>query len=338
VSPPAAPLNGKRPDARLDRRPLTPRQRQVLDLVVRGLGNKAIATELGIGEQAAKEHVSTLLRRFGATGRAALAEIGTQLQILGSTEVDVSWLRYLFVAAPIGIQVLHGPEHRVVAVNATNRRALDREVVGLPFGQAFPRAASRLLPLLDRVYTTGEPHREFEFESEWLRDGVDQTSYGDFVLQPIREADGSVTGVMIFGSDVSDRVLARRRAEQLNAEQLAVFDLMQEGVMVSDADGGLLKINDPARVIAGVPDDFIRIVEDQVGQFQLRRLDGRPLPYAEIPLVRAIAGETVPWTDYIVFNPSRRADVTLRVAAAPMRAADGTIIGGVVTFRPLRGT
>jgi DNA-binding CsgD family transcriptional regulator len=328
------------PDARRaaqqDHRPLTARQRQVLDLVVGGLGNKAIAAELGISEQAAKEQVSTLLRRFGATGRAALAEIGTQLQILGSTDVDVSWLPYLFVAAPIGILVLSGPAHHVVAVNDTNRKALDREIIGLPFRDAFPHNAERMLPLLDRVYATGEPHREFEFEGLWVRDGVMQTSYGDFVLQPICDPDQTVTGVMIFGSDVTERLLARRRAEQLSAEQLAIFDLMQEGFMVADADGRLLKINEAARRLAGVPEDFNRLVKERVVQFRLRHADGRPLDYAEVPLVRALAGETVPWTDYIVFNPARRADVVLRVAATPMRASNRTIIGGVVTFRRVR--
>jgi PAS domain-containing protein len=305
---------------------------------VGGLGNKAIATELGISEQAAKERVSTLLRRFGATSRAALAEIGTQLQILGSTDVDVSWLPYLFLHAPIGIQVLRGPEHRVVAVNATNRRALDRDVVGLPFREAFSLNADRLLPLLDRVYATGEPHREYDFEGTWLRDGVAQTSYGDFVLQPIRDADGTVSGVMIFGADVSDRVLAQQRADQLNAEQLAIFDLMQEGVVVADPDGRVLSINDAARRITGMPANLVERLQDRIAPMALRDATGRPLEHGEVPLVRALAGETVLWADYVLFNQARGIDVLLRVSAAPMRGANGTILGGVVMFRSVRGS
>jgi PAS domain-containing protein len=308
----------------------------VLDLVVRGQGNKAIATELGISEQATKEHVSTLLRRFGVTSRAALAEIGTQLQILGSTDVDTSWLPYLFVAAPIGIQVLRGPEHRVVAVNATNRRVLDREVVGLTFAEAFPLSADRMLPLLDRVYTTGEPHREYEFAGIWLRDGVNQTSYGDFVIQPIREPDGTVSGVMIFGADVTDRVLTQRRAEQLNAEQLAIFDLVNEGVVVSDATGRLLKVNEAGHRLTGLSNDGDEQLNEERRPFNLRDADGRSVPFADVPLVRALRGETVPWADYVLFNPVRRADVKVRLSARPIRANNGTVIGGVVVYRPVR--
>lgn len=333
-------MNGKRSGptrvTQRDQRPLTARQRQVLDLVVRGLGNKAIATELGISEQVAKEHVSTLLRRFGVTGRAALAEIGTQLQILGSTEVDVSWLPYLFVAAPMGIQVLRGPEHRVVAVNAAARRALDREIIGLPFREAFPIQADQLVPLLDRVYASGEPHREYEFGSVWVRDGVTQASYGDFVLQPVREGDGTITGVMLFGADVTDRVVARRKADQLTAEQLAVFDLMSEGVLITDAAGRILKLNDAARRIIGPMEGFHDAATDRLAHFRLRDAAGVPLEHNEIPLIRALAGETVPWTEIIGFSPALGKDLRERTAAAPMRRGDGSIIGAVLVFRPLR--
>lgn len=334
-------LNENRPDprrtAQKNHRPLTERQRQVLDLVVRGLGNKAIAGELGISEQAAKEHVSTLLRRFGATGRAALAEIGTQLQILGSTDVDVSWLPYLFVAAPIGIQVLRGPEHHVVAINDTNRKALDREVIGLPFRDAFPYTADRILPMLDRVYASGEPHQEYEFEGRWVRDGIIQISYGDFVIQPIRE-DGTITGVMIFGADVTERVLTQRRAEQLSAEQLAIFDLMNDGVVVADATGALVKVNRAAREIGGFPPDLGEPVRDGIGPFRLRYADGRPVEHPDVPLRRALAGETVPWADYLAFNPARQADMRVRLSAKPMRARDGSTMGAVLVFRLVRGS
>jgi PAS domain-containing protein len=340
VSGTPARLSAKRSEAGRraprEHRPVTSRQRQVLDLVVRGLGNKAIAAELGISEQVVKEHVSTLLRRFGATGRAALAEIGTQLQIIGSTDVDVSWLPYLFVAAPIGIQVLRGPEHRVVAVNDTARTALDREVVGLAFREAFPLQADRIVPLLDRVYTTGEPHHEYDFESVWVRDGVAQSSYGDFVLQPVRAPDGTVTGVMLFGSDVTDRVVARRKAELLTAEQLAIFDLVHEGVIVTNGAGHIVKINAAARRIAGLPEDFDELLSDRVAPFHLRDAAGAPLAYDRLPLVRALGGESVPWTELVAFNPATGQDFWERASAAPMRSSDGTIIGAVVVFRLLR--
>ncbi len=52
--------------------------------------------------------------------------------------------------------------------------------------------------------------------------------------------------------------------------------------------------------------------------------------------MRAIAGETVPWADYIAYNPERGEDVRLRVSARPVRGANGAVIGGVVVMRRLR--
>lgn len=48
---------------------LTPRQLRVLELMERGLPNKAIGRELGIGEITVKAHVSAILRKLGVDNR-----------------------------------------------------------------------------------------------------------------------------------------------------------------------------------------------------------------------------------------------------------------------------
>ena len=51
---------------------LTPRQRDVVARLSRGLANKQIAAELGISERAVKGHVSDLLRKYGVPSRAGV--------------------------------------------------------------------------------------------------------------------------------------------------------------------------------------------------------------------------------------------------------------------------
>jgi len=59
---------------------LTPRERQVLDQLARGLGNKRIAAALGIAERTVKYHLGSIFAKLGARNRtdalARAAEAG----------------------------------------------------------------------------------------------------------------------------------------------------------------------------------------------------------------------------------------------------------------------
>ncbi|HEU0202057.1 MAG TPA: response regulator transcription factor [Burkholderiaceae bacterium] len=55
--------------------PLTPRELEVLRLVVEGFGNKRIAAELGISEHTAKFHVGSILGKLDAATRAEAVAI-----------------------------------------------------------------------------------------------------------------------------------------------------------------------------------------------------------------------------------------------------------------------
>ncbi|MCC7024006.1 MAG: response regulator transcription factor [Thermomicrobiales bacterium] len=61
---------------------LTPREREVLQLVAEGLPNKAIARELGISEHTAKFHVGSLLGKLGAGSRTEAVTLATRRGIL----------------------------------------------------------------------------------------------------------------------------------------------------------------------------------------------------------------------------------------------------------------
>ena len=62
---------------------LTPRQREVLGLIVEGLDNKEIAARLGISERTARAHVSAVLERLGASNRTQAAVAALQKGIVG---------------------------------------------------------------------------------------------------------------------------------------------------------------------------------------------------------------------------------------------------------------
>lgn len=67
---------------------LTPRQRDVLDLLVQGRSNKEIARLLDLGEGTVKIHLAALFRNLGVRNRAAAAVAGAQL--LGSRSAHMT--------------------------------------------------------------------------------------------------------------------------------------------------------------------------------------------------------------------------------------------------------
>ncbi|TGD93282.1 LuxR C-terminal-related transcriptional regulator [Methylobacterium nonmethylotrophicum] len=83
-------LDGPSPRPALEPRPaldgrnpripdLTPRQRDVLALLVEGRSNKEIARRLQLGEGTVKVHMAALLRSLGVQNRAAAAVVGARL-------------------------------------------------------------------------------------------------------------------------------------------------------------------------------------------------------------------------------------------------------------------
>jgi NarL family two-component system response regulator LiaR len=63
--------------------PLTPREREVLRLVVEGFANKQIARRLVISEKTVKTHVSSILQKLGVADRTAAAVLAIRQGLVG---------------------------------------------------------------------------------------------------------------------------------------------------------------------------------------------------------------------------------------------------------------
>jgi len=70
-----APAPASRPFAELAE-PLTRREREVLQMLASGLGNKEIATRLTISEHTVKFHVASILGKLGAASRTEAVALG----------------------------------------------------------------------------------------------------------------------------------------------------------------------------------------------------------------------------------------------------------------------
>jgi len=62
--------------------PLSPRQREILGSIVRGLSNADIAVQLGISRDVVKEHAKTLFGKIGAANRVEAVAIALRKHLL----------------------------------------------------------------------------------------------------------------------------------------------------------------------------------------------------------------------------------------------------------------
>ncbi|HYK97801.1 MAG TPA: PAS domain-containing protein [Candidatus Acidoferrales bacterium] len=312
---------------------ITPRELEVLSGVLRGDGNKQIACDLGVTEQAIKDHVSSLLDKFHVRNRAALAEAGVRLEFSGEPGVDRSWMRELFLRAKPQVAIARGPEIRYEAANeAFLEAAGHRPIVGRTMREAFPEYDGRgIFEKVERVYATGLPL--VEHEAVWLSGpcGGVETRRFDLHVQPLHDDDGNVNGIISSAVDVTDLVEERRRAELVRDELSAVLDEVPSGVIFVDENGRLVKMNAAARRITRNPvDPQVTLNQETLARFRIRYGDGSEPVLADMPLARALRGESSPPQTYIFEIGDPPEPVHVRSSSRTLRDPDGRIRGAVI--------
>ena len=133
--------------------------------------------------------------------------------------------------APAFFALLQGPDHVITLVNSLYLRLVNnREVLGKPVRVALPEAAEQgYVEILDQVYQ-GEPYVGHDARYDvYAGEGVPPDErYLDFVYQPLRESDDTVSGIIVLGVDVTDR----KRAQDvlLQTEKLAAVGRLASSI------------------------------------------------------------------------------------------------------------
>jgi two-component system sensor histidine kinase VicK len=163
------------------------------------------------------------------------------------------------------------------------------------------------------------------------RDELGELAQG--VNEMIDRLQASAERIRRYGADREQLLaVAARRAAELDA----VLDNMVEGVFACDRRGGLTHTNAAGlRLLHLSPAVGDSRATAELVTSVLRPLhpDGRPFSPAELPLVRALAGEVIVEEDEVLENPDSHRPVFLRSSAAPIRDASGGIAGAVAVAR-----
>ena len=120
------------------------------------------------------------------------------------------------------VGVMMGPQHVFEYVNEAYLSISGRtDFIGKTVRQMFPELEGQgYFELLDQVYSTGEAIVSHAME---LRlHGSDEVQLIDFVYQPVRDADGNVTGIFVGGYEVTQ---AHRAAAALRVSEARLLEL-----------------------------------------------------------------------------------------------------------------
>jgi PAS domain S-box-containing protein len=227
--------------------------------------------------------------------------------------------------APVFFALLEGPDHVFTMVNPPYLRLINnRDVLGKPVRVALPEAVGQgYIDILDNVLK-GEPFigNGIRFEVQAVGDLPSDERFLDFVYQPLREADGSVSGIIVVGNDVTDRQIAEEARQRL----AAIVDSSDDVILSKDLDGIITSWNPAAKRVFGYS------AEEMIGQ-SILKLIPNDLRDEEKRIIESIrAGQRVEHFDTIrLTKDGSLVDVALTVS--PIRDDQGVVIGASKILR-----
>ncbi|WP_442919098.1 PAS domain S-box protein [Methylobacterium sp. Leaf118] len=177
----------------------------------------------------------------------ACAETTAAVKAGRQTRAERERLTHLFALSPNFVAVLTGPDHVVEFANPAYRRLVaDRDILGRPVREALPEVEGQgFFERLDAVFRTGEGFTAHAAPVVLLREpgAAPEPRFLDFAYQPMRDAAGSVTGVFVEGSDVTERVRGTAALAESETRFRAMADDAPVMMWVTDAEGACLYLN-----------------------------------------------------------------------------------------------
>lgn len=167
----------------------------------------------------------------------------------------------MYENAPGFIATTQGPDHRFTFANAAYERLVGRrQLTGLTVAEALPELADQdFIGLLDKVYETGTPFVGTEVRIMFANAGNPPRQHHiNFVYQPVRAANGRITGLFCEGFDVTEQKLAR---DEILTLQSDLLHLSRVNAMETMATTIAHELNQPLAAIVNYTAGTLRLIE-----------------------------------------------------------------------------
>jgi len=121
--------------------------------------------------------------------------------------------------------------------------------------------------------------------------------------------------------------------EEIHSVLESAFNNMLDGVLVVTTDGTLLVLNPAAEQLSGMGVNNSSDTEEHVVYGVFKSDKQTSLEHNELPIVKALNGETVDGYELFMRNASLSEGAYLSVSASPIRNSDGQVYAAVVVMR-----
>jgi PAS domain S-box-containing protein len=151
--------------------------------------------------------------------------------------------------------------------------------------------------------------------------------------------EDKLTALEILASQAAVSVENARLYTDLSREEeklRTTIESMADGLLVADPRAGVSLINEAALRIVGLNSSQDQLLRDRLQmteRMDFRDADDIRVPFDQLPLTRALRGETLNQLEYHIRNLSTGRPLILRVSASPLSNQAGTIQGAVVVIR-----
>jgi PAS domain S-box-containing protein len=177
------------------------------------------------------------------------------------------------------------------------------------------------------------------YEVEVLRRDTGERFVFAYGGATVPDAAGEPDLYVLTVRDVTaDKLAAAEKARllqevrQQSAALEGVISSMADGLVLFDAGGRLTRFNEAARQISGhAPEHLGQTFAERASALDLETPDGEPVRTSDLPVARALRGETTRGAYVGILRQAGRRQ-WLSISSAPLRAPDGTILGAVATF------
>jgi len=198
-------------------------------------------------EEAGRQVVQCNIRDISERKRTETETVRLKAEL----DAEKARLQHIFDNSPAFIVALRGPDFTFEMVNPAYYRLVGRrQLIGIRARDALPELMNQgFSELINRVYKTGEPYvgNEIPVRLQSPDDEERAQRYVNFVYTPLRESDGSISGVLSYGVDVTEQVLSRIKIEESEERYRFLFKHNPLPMWIFDLNTlAFLSVNDAA--------------------------------------------------------------------------------------------